>query len=78
MTTYTVAIHAEEDGPTAQSTADLDDALDWFTNACTDVMDPEGAVSFATLAVDGVIVGAIKAGGLAPEGGEVLQMRKVG
>lgn len=77
MTTYTVAVQEADAGPTAQSTADLDDALDWFTNGCTEVMDPESDVTFATLAVDGVICGAIRAGGLSPEGGEVVALRQV-
>lgn len=77
LTTYTVAIQEEDGGPTAKSTKDLEEALDWFTNAVDDVMDLEGHVVFATLSVNGLIYGAIRAGGLAPEGGEVVNLRKV-
>lgn len=77
LTTYTVAIQEEDGGPTAKSTQDLEEALDWFTNAVDDVMDQDGHVIFATLAVNGVITGMIRAGGLAPEGGEVINLRQV-
>lgn len=79
MTTYTVAIKGEQDGPTAKSTPDLDSALDWYTNACTAVMEPEEDCSFASLSVDGVMWAVIQEGGIPPGGGEVidLQARKV-
>lgn len=80
MTKYTVAVHGEE-GPNAQTTENVDDALDWFTNACTAVVDPgpdDPEVAFASFAVDGVIWGMVRAGGLDGDGGEVVQLRKAG
>ena len=80
MTKYTVAIKGEADGPTAKSTDDLDDALDWYTNACTAVMDPEEDLQAASLAVVGVVWAIIQENGVGGDGpGEVveLQARKV-
>jgi hypothetical protein len=77
MTTFTVAIHTGEGGPEARSTADLDDALDWFTNAVTAVMDSDDATTFATLAADGVICGAIREGGLGGDGERLAPLRAV-
>jgi hypothetical protein len=74
---YTVAITGEED--TSKDTNDLDAALDWFTNACTAVMDPEDDVSSATFKVNGETWGYMVEGG-PPGGGEVIdlgQARKV-
>lgn len=78
MTTYTVAIKSGESGDTSQSTQELDDALDWFTNACTAVMDSEDDVESASLSVDGLICGIIQEPGEGDDGRVVeLKRRKV-
>lgn len=80
MPNYTVAVHGE-DGPNARTTTDVDDALDWFTNACTAILDPgadDPEVTFASLSVDGVIWGMVRGDGLDGDGGEVVPLRKVG
>jgi hypothetical protein len=74
MTKFTVAIKGDDGEVTARSTEDLDDALDWFTNAVTEVMDPEEDLSFASLSVAGQVWGMIQHGGLSPDG-EVVQIR---
>lgn len=76
MTKYTVAIRSTDAADEARSTDELDDALDWFTNAATEVMDDESPVTFASLAVNGVQCGMIEEPGMAPEGGEVVRLRQ--
>lgn len=72
MTTYIVAITEEGEGePTSRPTENLDDALDWFTNAAEEVMDDESDVTAASLTVDGVLWGFLQEGGInapPPEG----------
>lgn len=76
MTRFTVSIRTDG-AATAQSTDDLDAALDWFTNAATEVMDDESDLDLATIQVDGVIWGKIEAGGIEPDpGGEVIPLRQ--
>ena len=76
MTTYTVAITSEAEGPTAQSTDDLDAALDWFGNACDSVLSPDEDVQFTSISVGGVVWGMVREGGLAQDdGGEVVELK---
>lgn len=78
MTSYTVAIRGEDDAsPQARSTDDVDDAVDWFTNAIDAVMDPEADANFASLTVDGKIWGVIQEGGLRPDGAEIIDIEQV-
>jgi hypothetical protein len=71
MTTYVVAIREEgEAEATARSTDNMDDALDWFTNAATEVMDQESEVTFASFSVDGALWGVLQEGGINPPDGE--------
>jgi hypothetical protein len=70
MSNYTVAIKGEGEA-TARSTEDLDEALDWFTNSVTLVMDPaeeDDDVTHATLQVDGITVAIVAIGGIGPTG----------
>lgn len=79
MTTYVVAIETEGSGREERPTTDLEDALDWFTNACTAVMDEEDDVIRAELRAGRVLVGVIAAAGVTPDpGGEVVEMRRAG
>lgn len=76
MTSYTVANQSDGSGPAAQSTQDLDEAIDWYTNAVEAVMDQESDVTYAAISVDGVIWGEIRENGLAPQGGgEVIDLK---
>lgn len=67
MTKYTVAVNGDE-GPSARSTEVLDDALDWFTNAVTEVLDPAepagDLVTFASLSIGGKLHAVVQADGL--------------
>lgn len=70
MSKYTVSIKGDGDA-TARSTEDLDEALDWFTNAVTDVMDPAedgDELTHAMLIVDGVTCAICAIGGIGPTG----------
>jgi hypothetical protein len=73
-TKNTVSLRREGGEWQSRSTADLDEALDWFTNAVTSVMDDGSDFEFASLAVDGVICGMIQEGGIPPSG-EVIDMK---
>lgn len=73
MTKYTVAVKGEGDAE-MRSTDDLDDALDWFTNACTEVMSADADLEFASLVIDGVVHGVINAAGIDPDD-HVLEMK---
>lgn len=73
MTKYTVAVRGEGDIE-ARTTYDLDEALDWFTNACTEVMEKQGELTFASLTADGVMHGLINSDGIAPDG-EVVRLK---
>jgi hypothetical protein len=64
---FAVEITAD-DGPEVQTTTDVNEALDWFTNACTEIFEEESGVNIATLVVDGVEWGRIEFGG--PGGSE--------
>lgn len=77
MTKFTVSITGEGGAVDAKDTQDADDALDWFTNAATEVMDEESDITAASLAVDGAVWGSIQEGGLEPDdGAKVVPMRK--
>lgn len=79
MTKYTVEIR-ERDGQAGedQSTEDVDEALDWFTNAATEVIEDDGGLELATLKVGDFVWGVIERGGIMPpDGGEVVSLRKV-
>lgn len=75
MTTYAVAIRGEEDA--TRTTSDVDEALDWYTNACTEVIDPEGDLTYASLSVDGIVWASAQEGGIQPDGGEVINLKAV-
>jgi hypothetical protein len=64
--------------PITRRTRNMDEALDWFTNAATEVVENESPFVFASIEVDGVIWGEIREGGIEPMGdgggGEVVQL----
>jgi hypothetical protein len=76
---YTVTI-VEEDiaEPSAQTTGDEQEAMDWFTNAASEVLEGDSEVVYAKVEVDGVLWGEIREGGLVPPagGGEVVPLRR--
>jgi hypothetical protein len=79
MSDYTVTIVDEDQAePEAKTTADLDEALDWFTNAASEVMEGESEIVMASIAVDGKLWGLVREGGLEPPAGdgEVVPMRR--
>lgn len=77
---FSVTIVDEESpDPATQTTADIDEALDWFTNAVTEVLEGDSEVVFASITVDGVLWGEVREGGLArgdDGGGEVVPLRR--
>lgn len=64
---YTVTATQEDGEEIPQETAKLDDALDWFTNACTLVADPDNQLARVEFAVGGVVWGVMAEGGLDEE-----------
>lgn len=70
MSVYTVSIKGEGEA-TARTTEDLDEGLDWFTNAVTAVLDPDDdadAPTHALLQIDGITVAIVAISGVSPTG----------
>jgi hypothetical protein len=76
LSDYTVTIVDEDQAePESKTTADLEEALDWFTNAASEVMEGESEIVMASIAVDGKLWGLVREGGLEPPGeGEVIPL----
>lgn len=64
---YTVTATQEDGEETAQETADLDEALDWFTNACTLVADPDNQLAKVEFAAGGTVWGVFEEDGITPD-----------
>ncbi len=72
-------VDEDEPGPVSKTTEDLDEALDWFTNAASEVFEAESPIVMASITVDGKLCGLVREGGLEqpPAGdGEVIPMRR--
>ena len=75
MTRYIVTAEGDPESPMA--TADFDEALDWFTNACTEVMAEDGNLESASISRDGVLHGQIYRNPPSVDTDEFINLRKV-
>ena len=67
---YMVSVLDEEKpAPESRTTEDEEEALDWFTNAASEVFDTESPIIAASIRVDGQPWGMVTEGGLDPPAG---------
>lgn len=76
MTNYTVGVRAGESAAVAaETTDDMEVALDWAMNALEAIMDPKDETTFATLSVNGKTWVVMQEGGVGPDGLEPRILR---
>ena len=63
-------IDEEEAAPDSRTTQDLEEAVDWFTNAASEVFDHESPIIAAAIRVDGKPWGMVTENGLDPPAGD--------